>query len=325
MIVPQELRALRRDDSPQRDAQRALGQAMEQWRARPDIAAILAELSLLAEGAPISRCPRLAGLFDPRSPRAGDFAGEQVRLYCAMLRKWPLGHVPLRHFTDGVTSTLLVARCGNATLSLVSIDGDGLSARPQPLTVSFAPTETWECVVAGEAVIDMVTCEPTGPRAASIARREMRVAPGATFYRQGLHETRVLREVSGALVSLRLQRRRRDGALAREYDLESGALVHQAAGNPRESRLELAMALLGRIGRSDAAPLMADIACGNRSGALRWQALRECLALDTRTGFAALSALAARPGDALAAPAGALRAQLLEAHPQLQEIASCPA
>ena len=58
---------------------------------------------------------------------------------------------------------------------------------------------------------------------------------------------------------------------------------------------------------------------------LRWQALRECLGLDSAIGFAALSAIARRSVDPLAVPAGALRAQLLEAYPQLAEVSACPA
>ncbi len=88
----------------------------------------------------------------------------------------------------------------------------------------------------------------------------------------------------------------------REYALDTGELLHQSAGDAQESRVELALALLGRMGRTDAAPLMAEIA---REGSdhLRWQALRECIALDTATGFAALKAIAADPADSLGAPA----------------------
>jgi hypothetical protein len=77
------------------------------------------------------------------------------------------------------------------------------------------------------------------------------------------------------------------------------------------------LALLGRMDVAEAAPLMAELALEDSDSSLRWQSLRECLALDTATGFLALAALARRPHDPLAGPAGALRAQLVEAHPQL--------
>ena len=106
--------------------------------------------------------------------------------------------------------------------------------------------------------------------------------------------------------------------MTREFALADGALIHQAAGNPRDSRVEMMLALLGRMGRSDAAPLAAAIAREPGSAGMRWQALREALALDTLAGMRALAALAA---DELHQPASALRAQLVTLHPQLAEIA----
>jgi hypothetical protein len=79
------------------------------------------------------------------------------------------------------------------------------------------------------------------------------------------------------------------------------------------------------MGRADAAPHMAALARDEGSPAVRWQALRECLALDTMAGFQALCALATSHGDPLAGAAGALRAQLVEAYPQLRQIEPCPA
>ena len=107
--------------------------------------------------------------------------------------------------------------------------------------------------------------------------------------------------------------------------LSDGALVHQAAGSPRDSRLELSAALLGRMGRKDAAPLLAAMAEEHGSAALRWQALRECLGLDSAAGFVVLCRLSQNAADPLAAHAGALRAQLLETYPQLAGACPCPA
>ncbi len=325
MIAHPELRALRRDDSPQCDAQDALQLAMDDWRAKPHIAALLAELKCFAAGAELSDCPGLAGLFTPGTGQAPILAKDFAATTCTALAAFPLGHVPLRHFTDGVTSTLLIAREGNVTLSLVSIDSEGMRHRPESASASFSPNHTWEYVLGGSAAVELVTCQPSGPRDATLTRRALDIGPGSIMHRDGQREARLLHRIDGALVSLRLQRRQNTAEVTREYDLASGALLHQAAGNPRDSRIELMLALLGRMGRSDAAPLMAELAQGEGSTALRWQALRECLALDTLAGFAALAAIAVTPEDALAGPAGALRAQLVEAHPQLQEVEPCPA
>lgn len=325
MIAQPELRALRGDDTPQCDAQDELQRVLDAWRTGPYVAALHRELEAFAAGAELCDCPRIEALFLPDTGAARRLTGDLSATICASLAALPLGHVPLRHFTDGVTSTVLIARAGGVTLSLVALDGEGMGSRPQSTSASFGPIQTWEYVLGGSALIEQVDCQPTGPRSATFRRSEHEIALGSILYRDGLREARLLRRIDGALVSLRLQRRRANAEVTCEYDLDSGALLHQAAGNPRDSRVELMLAMLGRMGRADAAPQMARIAQGECSAALRWQALRECLALDTQVGFAALAEIAADPDDALSGPAGALRAQLIEAHPQLQKVAQCPA
>lgn len=325
MIIQPELRALRGDDTPQCDAQDELQRLLDAWRAAPYVAALHREIEVFAAGADISDCPRLEALFLPDTGAARRLTDEFSATLCAALAALPLGHVPLRHFTDGVTSTVLIARAGGVTLSLVALDGEGMRSRPESTSASFGPTQTWEHVLGGSARIEQVECQPTGPRSATFRRGEREICPGSILYRDGLREARLLRRIDGALVSLRLQRRRANAEVTREYDLASGEMLHQAAGNPRDSRVELMLAMLGRMGRKDAAPLMAQIARDEGSTALRWQALRECLALDTETGFAALAGIATDRSDALSGPAEALRAQLLQVYPQLQEVDACPA
>jgi len=53
---------------------------------------------------------------------------------------------------------------------------------------------------------------------------------------------------------------------------------------------------------------------------LRWEALRQMLALDARRGMALLAELAARGGDALAAPSASLLGDLLAAQPDLAQM-----
>jgi hypothetical protein len=62
-------------------------------------------------------------------------------------------------------------------------------------------------------------------------------------------QSRLIRFVSKPLVILRLQRRGGSGDLTREYDLSDGRFLAQAAASPRETRLELVAALLGRSGQ----------------------------------------------------------------------------
>ena len=151
------------------------------------------------------------------------------------------------------------------------------------------------------------------------------LAAGDVARRNGAHQSLLIDAAETTLVTLKLQRRPASGSVTREFRLADGTLAHQAAGNPRESRFELAAALLGRMGRSDAAPLLAAMAEEHGGQSLRWQSLKECLGLDSGAGFAALSRIAAQADDPLAAPAAALRTQLLTTYPQLAGAVPCPA
>lgn len=325
MIVHPELRALRRDDSPQCEAQELLHQAIVAWREQPGVAPILKDLERLAAGTAIDAIPSLAALFTEGTGAAKRLTDSFVAAYCAAMSLAPLGHLSLRHYSDGLTSTLLIAQTGSVTLSLVAIDGERMGERPLSTAVSFTHNLTWEYVLAGRADVELVKCRPNGPDQVALLRRKLAIGPGTIMHRDGQHDARLLGHIDGVLVSLRLQSRRANAGPSREYDLGSGMLLHQAAGNPRDSRIELMLAILGRMGRADAAPHMASLALGQASAALRWQALRECLALDTSAGFAALSEIAGSPDDALSASAAGLRAQLIKTYPQLQELELCPA
>lgn len=320
MIIHPELRALRDDDTPQRIAQEALVASVTQWRDRPHVAALLAAVKDFAGSGNLADFPALARLFY-EDGAAEELAGELAGVTLAALADNPLGHAPFRHFTDDTISTLQLARSGYVTLSLVAIDGYGLAKRPPATTADFSPSEVWERVLAGHAQAVIIDRGNPRPDRADLSASALTLRSGSLIVRDARSRHMRLDSVDGCLVSLRLQRRLPDAGPTREYALADGKLVHQAAGNPQDSRLELMMALLARMGRADAAPHFATIACGQGSTALRWQALRECLALDTASGFGALSEVARREADELAPAAGALRSQLIESYPQLKEIA----
>jgi hypothetical protein len=320
MIIHPEIGSLRGNDAPQRIAQEALHDAITAWRARPGVAEVIADVSAFASGLPMADCPALARLFEEGDDAAA-FAREFCAAACAELQSSPLAHLPLRHFHDDAISTLLVARSGNVTLSLAAIEGEGLRARPAAKSASFWPGEAWEAVLSGTGGAELVEYRSHGADGAELRCLQTTLQPGKVICRDASRQALVLRDVQGCLVSLRLQRRSARAGVTREYALDNGALLHQAAGDPRDSRMELMMAALGRMGRADAAPLMAQVATGNGAEALRWQALRECLALDTLTGFTALTTIAGSPADALSGPGQALRSQLVSAYPQFAGIA----
>lgn len=321
MEIHPALQALRSDDAPQSRAQGRLYDELEAWRADAGIAGLEAELAKLASCLALEALPGLSALFSPDDPAAAALADGFVARFCAAVGRDPLGQVPLRHQLDDVTAAVMLARAGDAALLLCAVDGAALARQSAPLSVRFAPSQTFERVLAGSARITRVSLSA----GAELVQAGESLAPGMVSRRDGAREALVLCSVTGTLVTLKLHLRAKAGAVTREYRLTDGGLLHQAAANPRDSRLELAAALLGRMGRRDAAPLLAAMAEEAGGGALRWQALKECLGLDTAAGFAALCAIVARPDDPLSAPAGALRAQLIETYPALAGIAPCPA
>jgi hypothetical protein len=301
--------ALQRDRALHLQTRTAMVGVLEAWRAEPATATILAEMAGYGAGAPIARCPALFGLFTEPGSAPRLVAG-LVRALCVALAGEPFGHPPLRHGFDRGSSTLLLARSGRALLVLHACEpGDRRLD-----VVTFADGERREAVLAGEAR-GRIVCRRG--RSGVFAERRIALSRGARVALDLREEALQVTAIDRRLVSLRLHRSARNPGPTREYDLSSGALLRQAAGDIRISRQEMMLALLGRMGRVEAAPLMAEIARGSGDASLRWQALRECLALDTAEGFAALAALAGAARDPLVGPAGSLRAQLLEAHPQL--------
>ena len=216
-----------------------------------------------------------------------------------------------------------IAKFGNTSLALSAIDGCALSRRPAPSTADFSACEKWEHFLAGSGSVLSTRCDDIERDQARLESETLGIRAGKVISHRAWERSVVPVAVDGRLVSLRLHRRLPTPAPTREFRLCDGQFVHQAAGNLAESRLDLMMSLAGRMRVAEAAPMLARIAVESHSTALRWQALRECLALDTATGFTALSRVAASPCDDLAHAAGALRSQLVETYPQLEELTLC--
>ena len=132
----------------------------------------------------------------------------------------------------------------------------------------------------------------------------------------GPRQSRLIQPSHESLLTLRLARTAGRPGPTRRVDVRSGRIVHRASGNATDSRAELAMLLLGRMGRNDALPVLA---ARTRTGdaQLRWQALRQCLALDAATGLPLLERIAKDHADPLYQAARVLLAQLQRERPSL--------
>lgn len=319
MRIDPTLRALRSDDAPQRLAQEKLVAARDQWRERAQWQPLSAAFTAYGEGAPLAQCDALAELM-VSADAARRLADDFIAHFVPVMGEAQLGQFPLRYSVNGSVSTLLLASSGRAALLLLMIDGAVLATKTRAQAAGFVAGERHEVVLAGSATGRRVTCRPVSSEGAQVECEDMAISAGSCISIDTAREAMLVEEVrQGTFVTLRLQRRGEGLLTARDYSLKDGRLVHQSAGDAEQSRIELMMSLLGRMGRKDAAPLLAAQAMKGTDN-LRWQALRECIALDTAEGFRVLTAIAQDAGDALAAHAGAVRAQLLEAHPVLGKI-----
>jgi len=283
----------------------------------------------MMEDARITRCiplecaNALIGLF-ANGDAALSVVAPLARKLVDLHRARPLAQLAFRHQSRPGFHFLQLAAKGRAAMGLALHDDQAVQ---DASTVATFPDSEWdEIVLAGAADIALLEIRGEQRNHAIIDSHCRTLEAGDRLSFAGAVRSRMVRRVHGRFLTLRLTRIAQRPRPTRQFDLATGRLVHRASGDRHESRDEMMMALLGRMRRKDAAPVLAAL---TRSGSdhLRWQALRECLALDSAAGFAALGRIATDPTDDLAPEAGALRARLVEAHPQLARWgpAPCPA
>lgn len=295
---------LERGDEPVVPAQAALIAAQAAWQRDSRCSAFLGEFADYGAS---------EGCACPMTPaRARALAGALLDHLLPVLAAHPLGQAPFRCGCDGGTRTLLLARQGRALMLLLVRE----PGRTRRRAVGFNAGALHEFVLAGEARGRIARRTAGRPDC-----KALRLGPGTEIALDQASEALLVDRVAARLVSLRIVRLPRHPVPTREYAFETGELLRQSSSDSAESCQELALALLGRMGRVDAVPLMAGIArsaAPDTSDHLRWQALRECIALDTAAGLAVLRTVAGNGADSLHLPATALLAQLCAAHPALE-------
>ncbi|MEL6878286.1 MAG: hypothetical protein AAGL68_09340 [Pseudomonadota bacterium] len=217
---------------------------------------------------------------------------------------------------------------GNVTLSLLAYEERADVVEPS--SVLFADRDVSEIVLAGEAhgLAHRITGLENG--CAQIDTAKVIYAPGSRMVMHAGAQNRQIVSVEGAMLVLQLIRSPDRPSPTREYSLEDGRLLHQASGNKRASQHFLALDVLGAMERHDAVSAMVELALSVDDEAdLRWEAVRQTLALDTAAGLSLLRELSRRDTDLLSAPAASLQQSLIAANAQLaqlsKEVATCPA
>ena len=317
MQVHPSLAALRSDRASQRRAQLRLTDAYELWRAGDMAQAVEEDLAAYEAGGALSDLPRLSALLSqPEKVQA--WSGDLIRAMIEGLHDEPLGEVPLpSQKSDNYAATRVLSH-GAATLSLCVYTPARLEHEPK--SAMFADCDAHELVLGGSA--------------RGCLHRLRDVANGVSITTTRHHwrradvmaldqwTTRHLIPDNGPLLTLRLARTPAAPAPTRMIDLSTGTVLKSASADKQASRDLMALAVLGALEHRPALGTMERLAINTRADPdLRWEAVRQSLALDAARGFALLSALANDPTDPLCAAAESLRAQLLAAHPQLREAA----
>ncbi len=310
MRVDPALRSFARDRAAIAGAQGRLHAAKEQWRTRADVAAVLADCEAFASGACFAECSALDALLTGGA--APNFVHGWMEAMLGAWRNEPLAQVPFRHSVSRGMATIQLHRTGPVSLSLLVIES---APDVLPKTISFTDCERHEVVLAGSGRAIAYRSRESAPPSGS----PLLLAPGTRF--DGHADlSRAIIALDAPLVLLRVVRDPVHPEPTRQVEIATGRVLHRASASPAEGRAELAAALLGAMGRTDAARPLADYACGKAGAGARWQALRNALALDTATGFAALCRIADRPDDPVVADAAALLGSLCTTYPQLANL-----
>ncbi len=308
MQMNPELVRLRSKPAPQP----ATDAALAGWRAEPDVVALGRALARWEAGTPLGEVPELARLIaDCHAARS--FAERFMAPLMDALTDEPLAQLSLGHSSAPGMARLRLLGHARAGLSLTVF---APRARSVPPAALFEDGEAHDIVLAGAAQVLAHRLAAGG-----LASREIACAPGTVMTRSGPRDARQIIAVTRPLVLLQLTCEAACPEPSREIALADARLLKTISGCKRTSQQMMALGVLGALGHRPAlAPMVALAEDPQATRDLRWEALRQTLALDAAEGLALLARLAGRAGDTLANPAAALRRNLLAARPDLADL-----
>jgi hypothetical protein len=227
-----------------------------------------------------------------------------------VLRAEPLAQLPFGHSVTPGFARLQLARNGRAALTLAAF-----ARRPKavPASALFEDGAAHEIVLAGAG--NAMRHRLAEGRLHSEA---LGCTPGTRITRNGPDEARQIVEVTRPLLVLQLIHAAERPAPSREIALADGTLIKTISGCKQTSQQMMALGVLGALQHRSAAAAMERLALDEQAARdLRWEALRQLLALDALRGLAVLARLADGHEDQLATPAAVLQRDLVAAHPQI--------
>lgn len=308
MQVHPAIAALRSNGAPQPRTHAALAT----WRALPQVAATIAALGLYGAGTPLVALPDLTRLISDHAT-AQALADGLIAPLLDALRAEPLAQPSLGHSVTPGFVRLQLAREGGAALNLAAFSRRQAVA---PLSTLFEDGAAHEIVLAGAGCAMRYRLV-----AGRLHSEALTCESGTRITRNGPDEARQIVEVTRPLLVLQLTRAAKCPEPSREIALADGTLIKTISGCKQTSQKMMALSVLGALQYRSAVAAMKRLALDRGAARdLRWEALRQLLALDARHGLAVLARLADGAEDGLAAPAAALHRDLVFAHPELAKM-----
>ena len=234
---------------------------------------------------------------------------------------------PLKVSRDPLRTGAILYENYVGTLSAVVLSADALAAMPAAKTmVASGRMAIVRYVRAGDARLRRWYAGPIGgeltTQTAALARE---IAPLSlienTVVRQdGREHAYMMERATSDVVTLTMTIRAGAAQYARKYRREDGALLKSAALDDTPARAAMLLALLRLSGRRDVAAAF-DRATRDGAFYLRWQAMREWLALDATAASSRLAEMAAEdPNEEIRKAARATMLLVAE-----RQAALCPA
>lgn len=227
-----------------------------------------------------------------------EWVGALIAPLVAALADDPWFEPPFRVARDGLRIGTVLFENPAVSIAATVLSADALSAAPRPQTVVVPGRLTLTHYVrAGNARLRLWDAEPMGEDFSAETARPCRPAPdlvlrdGAVVRLDGRTRGHLIESAQSDVVTLNATIRAATAPYAREYAIGSGALVRIATNDDRAARTQMLLAYL-RLAQRPGAQQRFAAATRDPAFFLRWGAMREWLAIDTRAALPRLREMA---------------------------------
>ena len=242
------------------------------------------------------------------------WVGSLIAPLVGALRDDPWFEPPFRVARDGLKIGAILFECEAVSLVVSVLSADALAALPPTRTVVVPGRLTLTRYVrSGGARLRLWDAEPMRPDFSAttappcVAAPDRMLADGDVVRIDGRTRGHLLADARADVVTLGATIRAATAPYAREYAIDTGALVRIATNDDRAARTQMLLAYLRLAGRQGTGDCFAA-ATRDPAFFLRWAAMREWLAVDAGAALPRLREMAA--GDANAEIRGAAQATL---------------